>query len=120
MKTNNSTLAASGLNVLEREINNELRNLNIWHIVNKLSHIVAKTEFMLIGTRQRLLLQGSKQMQIQIERKNINQVEKATSMGVLIDDNLTWKNHLLDEIFKKISSGNSALKRQTICFIGYG
>ena len=77
----NSTLAASGLNVLEREMNNELRNLNIWYLVNKLSlNIVAKTEFMLIGTRQRLLLQGSKQMQIQIERKNINQVEKAKSL----------------------------------------
>ena len=94
-----STLAASGLNVLEREMNNELRNLNIWHLVKKLSlNIVAKTEFMLIGTRQRLLLQGSKQIQIQIVRKNINQVEKAKSLGVLIDDNLTWRNHVLDEI----------------------
>ena len=37
------------------------------------------------------------QIQIQIEGENINQVEKAKSLDVLIDDNLTWKN-LVDEI----------------------
>ena len=51
------------------------------------------------------------QIQIQIEEENINQVEKAKSLGVLIDDNLNWKNHV-DEISKKISSGIVALKRR--------
>ena len=37
------------------------------------------------------------QIQIQIEGENINQVEKAKSLDVLIDDNLTWKNGV-DEI----------------------
>ena len=37
------------------------------------------------------------QIQIQIEGENINQVEKAKSLDVLIDDNLTWKNSV-DEI----------------------
>ena len=37
------------------------------------------------------------QIQIQIEGENINQVEKAKSLDVLIDDNLTWKNRV-DEI----------------------
>ena len=32
------------------------------------------------------------QIQIQIEGENINQVEKAKSLDVFIDDNLTWKN----------------------------
>ena len=89
----NITLAASDLNVLERE------NLNI-----------AKTEFMLIGSRKRLRLQSNQQIQIQIEGKNISQVEKAKPLGVFIDDKLTWKNHV-DEISKRISSGIGALKR---------
>ena len=37
------------------------------------------------------------QLQIQIDGENINQVEKAKSLDVLIDDNLTWKNRV-DEI----------------------
>ena len=42
--------------------------------------------------------------------KNISQAEKARSLGVFIDDKLTWKYHV-DEISKRISSGIGALKR---------
>ena len=58
-------------------------------MANKLSLNVAKTEFMLIGTRQTLRLLGSKQVKIQIEGENISQDEKPKSLCVLIDDNLT-------------------------------
>ena len=34
------------------------------------------------------------QIQIQIEGENINQVAKAKSLDVLIDDNLNWKNRV--------------------------
>ena len=63
-------------------------------MTNKLSLNIAKTEFMLIGSRQRLRLQCNQQIQIQIEGKNISQVEKAKSLGVFIDDKFTWKNHV--------------------------
>ena len=65
------------MNVLEREMNNELRNLNIWLMANMLSRNIAKTELMLISTRQRFRLRSSKQIQIQIIEENISQVEKA-------------------------------------------
>ena len=83
-------------------------------MANKVSLNIGKTEFMLIGSRQRLRLQSNQQIQIEIEGKNISQVEKAKSLGVFIDDKLTWKNHV-DEISKRISSGIGALKR----LIGY-
>ena len=79
-------------------------------MANKLSLNIAKTEFMLIGSRQRLRLQCNQQIQIQLEGKNVSQVEKAKSVGVFIDDKLTWKNHV-DKISKRISSGIGALKR---------
>ena len=37
---------------------------------------------MLTDTRQRLQLQGSKQIQIKIKGKNISQVEKANTLAV--------------------------------------
>jgi len=77
------TMAASDLNVLEREMNNELRNLNLWLLANKFSLNIAKTEFKLIGSLQRLRLQSNQQIEIQIEGKNISQVEKTKSLGVL-------------------------------------
>ena len=51
-------------------------------MVNKLSLNIAKTEFMLIGSCQRLRLQSNQQIQIQIEGKNISQVKKARLLGV--------------------------------------
>ena len=68
-------------------------------LANKLSLNIAKTEFMSIGSGQRLRLQNNQQIQIQIEEKNISQVEKAKSLGVFVDDKFTWKNHV-DNISK--------------------
>ena len=50
----NVSLASSTLFELENVLNQELQNLNIWLRVNKLSLNIAKTEFMIIGSRQRL------------------------------------------------------------------
>lgn len=58
----NITLAASDMNVLEREMNNELRNLNIWLVVKKLSLNFPKSEVMLIGSCQKLRLQNNQQI----------------------------------------------------------
>ena len=50
----NITFAASTLTDLEKGLNSELRSLNIWLISKKLSLNVAKTEFAVIGSNQRL------------------------------------------------------------------
>jgi len=48
------SIAAGSLPELESAVSNELANLHEWLNVNKLSLIIAKTELMLIGSRQRL------------------------------------------------------------------
>ena len=50
----NVSLASSTLFELENVLNQELQSLDIWLRVNKLSLNIAKTEFMIIGSRQRL------------------------------------------------------------------
>ena len=52
----NVSLASTTLHELENVLNQELQNLNIWLKVNKLSLNIAKTEYMIIGSRQRLLM----------------------------------------------------------------
>ena len=42
---------------------------------------IAKTEFMLTGSRHRLQLQNNQQIEIQIEGRKISQVESAKSLG---------------------------------------
>ena len=65
---------------------------------------------MIFGANSVAMILINQQIKIQIERKNISQVEKAKSLGVFMDDKLTWKNHV-DKISKRISSGIGALKR---------
>ena len=49
-------------------------------------------------------------MNIQIDSVPINQSNQSKSLGLIIDENLSWKAHV-HEISKKVSSGIGALKR---------
>ena len=49
-------------------------------------------------------------MEVCANNKQINRVLKSKSLGLTIDENLTWKHHV-DNITKKVSSGIGALKR---------
>ena len=106
----NLTFAPSTIPDLENVVNSELRNLNHWLTTNRLSLNVAKTEFMVIGSNQRLLALLNNQINIEIDDKSIKKVEEAKSLGLLIDEHLTWTKHI-DEKSKKISSATGALKR---------
>ena len=106
----NITFAASTLTDLENGLNSELRTLNVWLISNKLSLNVAKTEFMVIGSNQRLNSFSDNQVNVEIDAKLITKVKEAKSLGVIIDEHLSWSNHIGD-LSKKISSAIGALKR---------
>ena len=70
----------------------------------------SKTEFMLIGSRQRLGTYDNTSPNLTIDGNAIKQVKCVKSLGVHIDDNLSWDAHI-DKISKKIASGIGALKR---------
>ena len=106
----NIAIAASTLIDLEKGLNSELRSLNQWLISNKLSLNVAKTEYMVIRSNQRLHSFSDKQINIEIDAKLITKVKEAKSLGVIIDEHLSWSNHI-DALSKKISSAIGALKR---------
>ena len=50
----NVTFAASDMLGLETQINTELKSINLWLKANKLGLNVAKTEFMVFSSRQKL------------------------------------------------------------------
>ena len=71
------SLAAANVSDLENKINRELINLNRWLKANKLSLNIAKTEFMIIGSRQRIQTNCcNHQFNIQLESKNIENVDR--------------------------------------------
>ena len=70
---------------------------------------MSKTQFLLIGSKQRLLNSRAKTT-ASINQFPIKQVSNVKSLGVHIDENLTWECHV-NELSKKIASGISAIKR---------
>ena len=65
---------------------------------------------MVIGSNQRLHSFSDEQINIEIDAKLITKVKEAKSLGVIIDEHLSWSNHI-DALSKKISSAIGALKR---------
>jgi hypothetical protein len=70
---------------------------------------MSKTEFMVIGSRQRLYTFDNAPV-LTIEGAPIKQVKSTKSLGLHIDEHLSWSVHV-DAISKKIASGIGALKR---------
>ena len=78
------------LNELVRMINNGLEQLQVWFSVNRLSLNVTKTNYMIFGNRK---LTGD--ISVKINKEIINRVNATKCLGVMIDDKLKWKNHIL-------------------------
>ena len=103
------TYASANAADLQSSLNSDLANVSIWLNANKLTLNTTKTEFMLIGTRQRLSTLRN-HPKPQINGTPIDEVTSAKSLGVLIDSNLSWDEHI-NKITKKIAQGIGAIKR---------
>ena len=99
---------------IEASLNQDLSNINRWLIANKLTLNMTKTEFMLIGSRQKLNSLSAFPA-LEINGTQLNRVNFTKSLGVLIDENLTWSNYI-NAITKKICSGIGSIKRISHCF----
>ena len=104
------SIAACSLPELESALNNELANLHEWLNVNKLSLNIAKTELILIGSRQRLATTIGHSLTVQIESHENERVPHTKSLGIYIAQNLSWSKHV-NATTKTVSSGIGALKR---------
>ena len=75
-------------------MNIELSKLNKWLKANKLSLDTAKTELMIIGSRQRLQTQNGQEMNVFVEGKQINRVKNTKSFRSNFDEYLSWNKHV--------------------------
>ena len=87
------TFASNNITEIENYLNVDLANVSEWLIANKLTLNHSKTEFMLIGSQQRL----SRLPNIPTVSMNgapLKQVPHSQSLGVYIEQNLTWSEHI--------------------------
>ena len=101
--------ADKDLNIIQSCLNEDLLNISKWVIANELTLNVTKTEFMLIGLRQKLNALTASPV-LSINGTSVKQVSTSKSLGVLIDANLTWGSHI-EKLAKKVASGIAAIKR---------
>ena len=87
------TFAGGDFDEMNNCINLDLERIRVWLASNyKLTLNMTKTEFLLIGSKQRLLKSTAKPTAT-INQFPIKQVSTVKSIGVHIDENLIWECH---------------------------
>ena len=77
-----------------------MNEITDWLNANKLSINTEKTKFILFRSKNKKV---NSSINISINNNNIRQVTNITFLGIVIDQFLTWSNHL-DLITKKLSN----------------
>ena len=80
-----------------------------WLKANKLSLNIGKTEYMIIGTSQKLMQLGTVP-KIKVNNTLLRRVPHTKSLRLIIDETLSWVNHI-EYISIKIKQGIGVLKR---------
>ena len=106
------TYSNGNIHSVQSSLNEDLLNINRWLTATKLTLNMTKTEFMLIGSRQKLNNLPSLPS-LNINNVSIKHSHCSKSLGVLIDENLTWENYV-DALSKKIAPGIGAIKHQSL------
>ena len=88
-----------------RRVNSTLETFSNWFSCNRLSLNVGKTHFLAFSGRNKLDLPG-----ITINGIPLQQVSSSNFLGVLIDDGLSWKDHIL-ALKRKLSRSIGILRK---------
>ena len=94
---------------IEHKLNADLSNVNDWLEANRLTLNTGKTEFMLIASKRKLN-QFRTDIRIHINGSIIKQVKQKKTLGITIDNELRWTEHI-NEQCKKLSSAIALLRK---------
>ena len=113
MYADDTTLFFRSKNIedLNEAINNDLRDLDSWLSGNKLSLNVAKTQGMLLCTKNKhKSLEGTgESICLKIRDNDLALVENTKYLGVQVDNSLDWKEHI-KRVSTKVSRAVGLLK----------
>ena len=106
--TSSSSCIKSTNDIISEVIPN-MRSLMDWLRASRLSLNTLKTEFMLSGTSANILKIGEL-LAIRVDGHTIKRVRKAKYLGIIIDEKLTWQDHI-DYISLKIKRSIGIMRR---------
>ena len=88
----NVFFSSNNPNNLQNVINSELEKVSVWLATNQLSVNVKKTNFIIFKPRQKTSVYDSFKVGINFE--SVLRVKNTKFLGVIIDKNLSCKNHI--------------------------
>ena len=91
------------------KINFELKNIVHWLRANKISLNTKKTEIVLFTGAQKTIIK--KNMNFWISRQKINITKETKYLGMIMDEHLTFKNHMMDTVKLKLNRTNGLLAK---------
>ena len=111
MYADDTSITYTGKDLIEIDdyLNKDLKSVNTWLSSNKLTLNLTKTEFLIITSRQRRVYL-SDNPSLTINNFPIEQVSSTKSLGLFIDENLSWNTHI-ETVCRKISSALGFIKR---------
>ena len=78
--------------ILEQNINKELQHIVNWLNSNRLSLNILKTHYMVFSPKKH---KSSPDLKLEINGITISEVKECKFLGVIMDNNLTWKAHIM-------------------------
>ena len=87
MQTTHIAYASADLHLMQSTLNRDLTNIHRWRLCNKLTLNTTTTQFMFIGSRQKMS-RLSESFELSIDNVPIKQVSTAKSLGIIIDDTI--------------------------------
>ena len=98
-------------NMLPEILNSEMLKLTQWCRANKLSINFKKSNFVVFRPRQR---RQTLDMSIQTDNNVIERVKETVFLGVILDEYLSWKPHILS-VSRKISKSIGIIYKSSFC-----
>ena len=100
--------SSSDVNIVTNALNNDLKNVFDWLSTNKLSLNTEKTEYMIIGSHQRLRSIETEPA-IYLGANKIKR-ESTKSLGLMLDETLSW-NQQINALSNKVNKSLNVIKR---------
>ena len=105
------SLSSQNFNELKKKANFEIKKVHNWLIANKLTLNIKKSKFMIISKRKGV---NKNSFKLKINGKAIERCTSYKYLGLFIDDELTWKNHI-KHVCQKLSKACGIISKIRHC-----
>ena len=95
---------------IENNLQTALNNLHIWCKSNGMVLNSTKTKVMLVTTNQKRKRLNNNSLDLKFNNENLNMISNDKILGVFVDNNLTWSDHI-KHLTKKIASSTWLLSK---------